>query len=351
MKKLSFLLPLLIVPFLSGCEATVGKTQLTYGTYMHEEAVQLSSSDFSDHFGNEENFLMAIYPKDSTCLCWSHFSSVINDVVKNDHLLIYKYYAQDVESNPDMKEVGGFSNRMNAPTFYIIKDKKIAKYYNYTDSTNFFKDKTAFLEEVSNHIKKPRMFYLSKDQVDAKLASNDSFTLFYARSECSDCNYVIPHVLTPYFDALENETNELYLFDIQPYYAGGSASEEEKQAYQEFKDYYELSEIGNATYGFGKGVVPTFYYYEAGVIKDACVYANDGVLTENNGLYHPTGSYYNASRIDHLHYLANVEVSNLTTVDILEEDTATYENNHYWKIEASSSYYNPILEAFLNAYL
>lgn len=351
MKKFSFILPLLIVPFLASCESTEGKTQLTYGTYMHEEAVQLSSSEFSTHFNNEENFLMAIYPKDSTCFCWKYFSEVINQTVKDEHLLIYKFYANDVDDNVDMKEVGGFNNRMNAPTFYIIKNKKIARYYNYSDAANFFKKKDEFVGEISNHIKKPRMFYLSKEQVDAKLENKETFSLFYARNECGDCNYVIPHTLVPYFDSLERETNELYIFDMQPYYAGSSASEEEKAAYQEFKDHYLLSEAGNATYGFGKGVVPTFHYYEAGLLADACVYANDDALTYDNGVYHPTGSYYNASRLDHLHYLREVEVSNLTTIEILEEDTVTYENSHYWKISSASSYYNPILIAFLDAYL
>ena len=343
MKKFSFILPLLVVPFLASCEGTEGKTQLTYGTYMHEEAVQLSSSEFSTHFNNEENFLMAIYPKGSTCFCWKYFSQVINQTVKDEHLLIYKFYANDVNDNVDMQEVGGFNNRMNAPTFYIINNKKIAKYYNYSDATDFFKKKDAFLEEISSHIKKPKMLYLSKEQLEAKLEAKDTFSVFYARNECSDCNYVIPHTLVPYFDSLEKEANDLYIFDLQLYYR--------TEDYQAIKDEFELSADANSIYGFEKGVVPTFHHYEEGIIDDACVYANDGALTLDNGVYHPTNSYYSASRLDHLHYLANVQVSILTTVDILEEDTITYENSHYWKISSASSYYDPILRAFLDAYL
>ena len=120
---------------------------------MHEEAVQLSSSEFSTHFNNEENFLMVIYPKDSTCFCWKYFSEVINQTVKDEHLLIYKFYANDVDDNVDMKEVGGFNNRMNAPTFYVINNKRIAKYYNYSSSGDLFKKKEGFLDEVKKNIK------------------------------------------------------------------------------------------------------------------------------------------------------------------------------------------------------
>ena len=148
MKKLFLFLPLLITPFLGACEGKAESTFLTFGTLKDSEAIQLTSSEFSTHVENNENFLLAIYPRDSTCSCWRNFSSVINEAVKEDHLLIYKYCAEDVSDNQVMKEIGGFNDRLDAPTFYIIKEKQIAKYYNYSSKTDFFKTRDGFISEL-----------------------------------------------------------------------------------------------------------------------------------------------------------------------------------------------------------
>ena len=131
---------------------------------------------------------------------------------------------------------------------------------------------------------------------------------------------------------------------MQPYYG--------TEGYQPLKDKYGLSAEANATYGYSKGVVPTFYYYEAGAVKDACVYANDGKLTERgDGTYQSLETYYTSERLTNLHYLDNVGIKDITTVQIPEEATITYENSHYWDISYSSSYYDSFLVAFLDTYL
>ena len=94
MKRISFLLPLLTLPLLTGCNGDNSSTQLTFGTYKEEEAIQLTSSEFSTHFENKENFLLAIYPKDSSCMCWRTFSTVIDAAVKEKN-----FTAEPLESN------------------------------------------------------------------------------------------------------------------------------------------------------------------------------------------------------------------------------------------------------------
>ncbi|MCR4879731.1 MAG: hypothetical protein K5906_02105 [Bacilli bacterium] len=345
-RKLLTLLPFMTLPFLNGCGSSLGATSLTYGTYKDDEAVQLSNAEFTTHIENKENFLMAIYPKDSSCSCWSNFSRVINDVVTNKHLLIYKYYAQEVEDNALMKKMGGFNNRLDAPTFYIIQNKQIAKYYNYSNSTSFFKDSVAFYNEISQHIKLPHIYYLDEEGLDEKILEDRS-VIYFARNKCSDCNYVTPNTLMPYFDALEGEKRNLYLFDLQSY------RDENMEIYQTIKDKYLLSTVFNETYGFGEGVVPTFQVYEKGELKDMCVYVNDGELTysESEGCYYATSGYYVESRLNHFHYLDNVEVKDLSKVKIPASHTIAYENSHYWDITYSSQYYDPILKGFLNTYL
>ena len=345
MKKLSFILPLLAIPLLTGCDGNSTPAQLTYGTYRDTEAVYLSSSDFTTHVENNENFLLAIYPKDSTCSCWRNFSRVIKETMTEDHLLIYSFHAEDVDDNPVMKEIGGFNNRKDAPTFYIVKDKKIAKYYNFSSSSGFFKNKDVFMEELSTHIKKPKMYYISLEGLDEKLANKDSFSIFYARNKCSDCNFVIPHTLSPYLSTLDETKKDLYVVDLQSYYEG------DKAEYQEIKDKYLLSEKNNPELGLGNGVIPTFQYYKEGSLYDMCIYANDGALTKEGDYYYAKNSYYNETRLAKFHYLDGVETKDLTKVQIKEEETTKDDEKVEWDIEYSSVYYDPILKGFLNTYL
>ena len=123
-------------------------------------------------------------------------------------------------------------------------------------------------------------------------------------------------------------------------------------AYQPLKDELGLSEAGNEVYGYGKGVVPSFHYIDKGEIKDACIYANDGALSERgDGNYQSLETYYTEDRLDNLHYLDNVGIKDITTVSIPEEATIKYENSRYWDITYSSSYYDSFLASFLNIYL
>lgn len=333
------------IPSLTGCGGDDSPTLLTFGTYKDQEAVQLTSADFSTRFNSNENFLLAIYPKDSTCQCWNTFSYVIDDVVKNEHLLIYKFYAQDVSSNADMQEVGGFYDDLGAPSFYIIKNKKIAKSYKYSN-VSFFKNKADFLKEIDSRTKRAKMYQVSTTQLDEKIASKESFSVFYARNKCSDCNYVIPNYLLPYYQD-NYEKSDLYVLDLQ------DIKDKKDDTYQETKDHFLLSEKYNPSLGFNEGVVPTFQYYKEGILTDMSVYVNDGELTYSNdeACYYATSSYYNETRNGYHHYLDNVENKDLTKIKINESEVVKYENISFWDISYSSQYHNPLLKGFLDKYL
>ena len=344
MKKFALFLPLIVIPMLSGCCNRDTPTYLTYGTYKDTEAVQLSSSDFTTRVSAGENFLMAIYPKDSDCFCWKHFSNVINEVVQKDHLLIYKFYAEDVDSNQTMKDMGGFYNESGEPTFYIIRDKEIAKSYKYSD-TDFYNTRDGFLKEIQKLIVKPKMYFISETQLDEKIARNDSFPIYYSRYKCSDCNYVTPNTLMPYFGAHKDDKGDIYVLDLQSY------RDEDPTRYQELKDKYLLSTANNPELGFEEGVFPTFQYYRDGSLYDMCVYFNEGPLTAGDGCYYASNAYYNETRISKLHYLGNVETKDLTKVRISPSDVTENGGKYYWNKNSSSSYYDPILRGFLDTYL
>jgi len=341
MKKLTLLIPLLIFPTLTGC-GNIIKTQLTYGTLISTTATQLTPSEFDTRYDAGENFLLAIYPKDSSCLCWGHFEYVINQAVEKDNLLIYKYYAQEVSSSVAMKENGNFRSDLSHPTFYVVRNKNIAKYYPYNSDNPFYTEYTSFKKEMEKVCKFPKIYYVNEDILDQKLLDTKCMA-FYIRESCSDCKYLIPNALIPYIDS-HNFNDKIYMIDFDPYRSS------DPTLYQEKKDKYKLSTKYNEHLGYDTGYIPTLQFYENGILKDMMVYFNDKELIydETKDVYHVSDSYYNEERNIYHHYLDNITDKDLTKVDIKAEDTI---QNRSWKSSSAAVYHNQILNAFLDKYL
>ena len=328
-------------PLLNGC-GNVNKTQLTYGTLTTDTAVQLTPSEFDTRYDAGENFLLAIYPKDSSCLCWEHFEYVINQAVEKDNLLIYKYYAQEVAISVAMKENGNFRSDLSHPTFYVVNNKSIAKYYPYNNDNPFYTEYTSFKKEIEKVCKFPKLYYVNEDILDQKLTDTKAVVM-YIRESCSDCKYLIPNALIPYIDS-HTFFDHIYVIDFDPYRST------DMELYQEKKDKYKLSTKYNEHLGYDAGYIPTLQIYQNGNLIDMMVYFNDKELIydEINNIYHVSDSYYNETRNNYHHYLDNVTVKDLTKVAIKEEDTI---QNRSWKSSSAALYHNQILNAFLDKYL
>ena len=341
MKKGLILLPLLIAPLLTGCKFDVEITQLTYGTYSDSGVVHLTSGEISTKISSEENFLLALHSKTHTCICWNHFKYVLDDAVNQNHLKIYDYYVEEIDESTELKDAGSFYRREDAPTFYVIKNKKIASSFNYSERNPMFSTLDGFMDIVNKYCKLPKMYFINQEILDEKIL-NESFVVYYARSLCGDCNYATPKMLLPYFEKHQDK-KDLYVFDLQP------LKDESAEAYQFFKDKYLLSELNNPELGLDQGVVPTFHVYKNTELVDSAIVFNEGKLTfnETDNCYYATSAYYNEDRLQYFHYLDNVENKDLTKVKIPSEDTYY----SYWKKEESSKYYTPLLESFLEKYL
>lgn len=341
-KKIALLLPIFLFP-ITGCSDNGFNVQLTYGTLVDKEAIQLDSSTFETMVANKESFLLAIYPNGSTCSCWRNFSYIINEAVNDAHLMVYKFYAEDVAANQTMRKMTGFYSYNDRPTFYVLKEGQLVKAYDYSDQNPLYHEYSSFIEEVEKRCKYPKLMKIDEDYLNTVI--RDKALIYYARNKCSDCNYATPNTVVPYI-ANNNLKDYIYFMDIQYLY-------EDKEAYQTFKDNHLLSEKNNPTLGFGTGVVPTFQYYEGGTLKDMCVYFNDGELTYNKeeNKYYATNSYYSAERINGLHYLDTVSVKDLTKVAFNENEVMKFGEHAYLKNDASNKYHSVILNAFFKTYL
>ena len=341
MKKFALLLIPLLLP-LSGCNFDNEITQLTYGTLIDNSTIQLSSGDFETRVANQENFLMAIYPEGTSCSCWINFERVLDQVVKNEHYTIYKFYAQDVRDNTTMQKLTGFYAYNDRPTFYIVGNGKLLKAYDYNDSNPFYKEYDYFIKEINKRTRAPKL--MKVDETKLQEVKKGNGLIYYLRSACSDCGYATPNVVVPYIK--NHAVNDyIYYFDMQPLYGTDD--------YQPFKDNELLSNKINKELGFDNGVVPTFQYYKDGALYDMAVYLNDGQLTYNkdDDGYYATNTYYQGERLNKFHYLDKVENKDLSKIKFSKDDVSSFFDNYYLKRDVAVQYHNVYLNAFFDNYL
>ena len=138
---------------------------------------------------------------------------------------------------------------------------------------------------------------------------------------------------------------------MQPYYDQQNEATSSSMVYDQMKKSYKLTAEASPEFGFANGVVPTFHYYEKGVLKDASVYFNDEIAQKEDGSYYISDSFYSEERLTSIKYANNVEHNVLMCMNLPNEDVLSYEGNFYWSQEKAAAYHTPLLKAFLDLYL
>ena len=359
MKKPLLILPLLLVPLLTSCQKE--KVTLTYGTYTQNTIYSIKELTTSELLAkakdDQEVFLLAVYQDEYSegCLCWQTFENVIATYMNNIHEVVYAYNAYN--QSDAIKHLKIEKMEESTPTLYIFNGEKTVAKFSYRNNQDMaiFEDTTgeAMFTRVHKYIERPKMYYVDEAYLDECYSKKDLAILFM-RNKCGDCKYVLPNVIIPYIKKHSLAT-DLYLFDLQKIYDAARnefATQEEKEAYQNLKDKYGLSEQGNATFGYQYGVVPTIQFIKNGVIDGASVYFNDEVIKKEDGSYYLSNSYYSEERLANLKYLANASFTTvLKGMGIKEGIMENKNGGYYWSQEEASKYHKPILEAFLDYYM
>ena len=361
-KRFSFLLavPLLFCS-LTSCSNTDGT--LTYGTYLKQDLDSLktlSNEDLLNKSKNDkETFLLATYQGSYSedCLCWSTFLNVIVKYSNEYHEVFYLYDTQSKDDSVSNLKIESFSD--STPCLYIFKgEKQLAKYsYKNNKDKDLFEDTSLKLLDKTIHkvVHKPYMFYVDKDYLAENLNKVKEIAVLFMRNGCGDCSYVIPNVIIPYINN-KSLAKKIWIFDMQSYYETAqddSASVLEKAEYSYLKNQFGLSEIGNKTYGYQIGVVPTLQYYQNGELKDATVFFNDVVSQKEDGSFYISDSYYTNERLPNLKYMKGFgKNSVLKDMEISAENVGqTKSGNYYWMQKDAAKYHTPILKAFLDYYM
>ena len=352
-KNTLFLGILVSISSLTGCGQKETKLPINIGTKLDQIKELKREVDLTALLSSKigEGVLLATYSKamSSGCSCWTGFKEeVANKYIKNHNVPIY-FFDTDKLSDTTIKKYNIAKLTASDPIFYLFKDGKRVKSYRYGSANSIF-SYSKFEKEMSKMLDVPesfKLYYVDEDDLfDAsKNHINDAKTvLFTERNACSDCSYILPNYIVPYVKSHDLK-QDILIMDIQEYNWNGNNSED----YKGIINKLQLSEASNATFGYGRGYVPTIQYYENGEVKDASVTFNDS-LESNGDNYKVSQSYYTEERLQNLNFLKNSQVENkvLFGLDVPAADTDP--NYHFWTHEAASKYHTPILEAFLNTY-
>lgn len=353
-KNYLLVLPLLFASFLlASCQNK--KVDLTYGTYIEKTLFslkELNNDELEDKlFNQKETLLLAVYQDEYSqdCLCWASFENTLVNYVNTYHEEVYLYNAH--EQNKALKELNIKVYEESTPMLYLFNgQKKIVSFsYNNAKDKTVFSDNTgkAMFERLHEYINAPKMYYVDDEYLDDNLSKNDESLVLFMRHTCGDCKYVIPNTLIPYIKSHDIK-HEVLVFDLNEYYLKGLVSSQSYTIYDEIKDKYQLTEKTSKEFGYLKGVVPTFHYYQKGVLKDASIYFNDEISKDELGNYYISNSFYSESRLTSIKYTNKSLVGTIIDANNI---IVTKSGGYFWAQEKAAKYHDPLLKSFLDMYL
>ena len=362
MKKRVLLLATLPLLFssLSGCTSSESN-RVTYGTLISQDInslVTLSTADlYNKAMNEEETFLLAVYQGlySDDCLCWNTFQSTIASYMNKYQNYVYLYDAQSQNNSISDLEIDKYDS--SEPCLYVFKGKKQLARYSYLSSVDMelFENSEIMNQKISKVVEPAKLLYVDDEYLAKSIKEKNESVVLFARSGCSDCNYVLPYVIIPYMNS-HNTSKNICIFDMQKLYElskDEDATEQEKALYQATKDKYGLSASANSDFGYQQGVVPTIQYYKDGELKDVSVFFNDKVDQKEDGSFYVSDSYYTSERVSKLSYLKDVNFTTILKGIYLEENMVaqTKSGTYYWLQDHAANYHIPIFKAFLDEYV
>lgn len=353
-KRALFLLPLLLISSsLSGCNNKGNLVKLTYGQMISDETTEIDYQSLKEKMLNKETFILAVY--NSTCACWSEFKQVAKEYISSNHVIIYSININKFNLG-SLNEVDTFNLSLikSTVTLHIIENGLIRNEVA-DPTTRITKNLNAFSSYLNGVTTMPNMYYVSLDQVNNLYKSEETSLLYFARSNCSDCQY-IDNTLLKNYNFKSN--NKMYILDcesigIREYDDSGALTKESQEKWNEFKINYGLASEKNMTYGYDSGYVPSFFLIKGNSNSDmptflsGAVYFNDEIGKDENG-YYVKNSYYTEERKTNLAYLKDVPSSVLKGLRLSEDSVGQYGDYIYWLQEKAAVYHDVLMTKFID---
>ncbi len=276
---------LIAVTALTGCnKEKKAKKFILEGQKGIETFVDINKEELENKITRGDDFILYIYG--TTCASCAMFTPKMISFIKNTESVVYRIDASYISNStlvPGLKAT---------PSLVFYNEGIIQKLVDPSKNSKPFDS----VEGLTNYIQKyaylPQLKEISKTQLDELISNNQDFVLYIASGSCGDCAHFKKNVLNPYLK--KYTVNEKFYFIDVDKFLSRSENGETTQDWIDFKNQYGLSKIGNATYGYGSGYVPTIQRYSSGTIAGAMVYLND-VTFENDQLVVTEGYYGNES--------------------------------------------------------
>ena len=336
MKKI-FTLGMLAILVLSSCgDDSSKKGYLSFGrVYDNVNDVFSKDSDqtyasFKQAADNEESFIMFTY-NTYTCGCYITFRDTMKQYLFDNNIDILTINASELEG----KETYGFNYPSNSnyfPSIALFKDGKAIKQINYSSDNDVFTNLETFKALINDNFYLSKMYHISKDFLDDKISNDNDFLIYFRQETCPDCAEFFKSTLLPYVKNNYESLKDNYFYMMDKNYDFGEDIPSDKDAWQDVKDDYGLSNKYNVELGYNTGYVPTVQYYSKSAIEAMMVFYNDSF---SDGKV--ARSYYTSDMIKKQEYLNNDQSF------ILEGKSATKESELL-------STYTKISGAFFNYY-
>lgn len=360
-KSCLFLLPFMIVPFVTSCGQS-GKIDLVYGQMIDNQLTNVSYTSLATMIKDEKTFILTVAPS-TNCTCWNTFKNILYGYIGEKHVKVYtikntEFYNADSK----LMDTFGMTVLSDRETFAIFENGQLRQHRVYDQKDYIFKQQKDFEKYMEEVVNLPRAFEINLTQLDSVYASGKEAVIYFARNNCGDCSYVDTHYLKQYIK--ENASmNDMYILDcealgIRVYDENNNLTPESQVAWQAFKDKYGLSNAVNTELGYNTGYVPTFQLVKgngvsyATSVESMAVAFNDTV-SEVDGKYVVTESYYTSERLAKLSYATNVQTNVIKGLELSADDVTVYtigSSFKYiaWKHSSAEKYHNPLLKAFLD---
>ena len=324
------------------------------------EQIELYYGDLQSMMKARESFVLLLYHNDS-CTCWSNLFFAAKIFMNKYNVTLFPFdTANFIGKDTSYGIYEGIGDEL--PGIVFIRRGQVIRQTIYgnvvgTSNEKIFREPAAFESYMLDNIYLPKMYYLEdKELLDAKIETNEEFSLYVARNGCDDCNTLNKTTLYDWTDAnKEKAFNErLYIFDIEKY---RGTSE-----YQNIKDYCELSVAGNATFGFDRGsdrgMIPTFQRWKNGHVIDMITVINDALKEDKV----TQDSYFTEARIQASPMLRNtgdiylfegrtVDEADIGTYQYVDPDTGETVVIKYLTRDAKIRMHSPIVKLYLSTYV
>ena len=359
-KRFLFCAVLTSLSLLSGCQKEETELiNITFGKLydsslaetIENHLVTVTHSELTSLVSEKKEFILLVYDKNNTCTCWEEFEKTILSFVKRKNALIYAIAPAEFDGG---HETFGLNISKNEETIAIFEDGEVKHQKTTSGDKDEFMKEEKFASWLNEKVHFSKMLYVNLTQFFALFSKGEQFTLGYLRSSCPDCSYVEDAVLSS-FNAKDN--NVSYVIDCDVNGIRFKNGEYDEEQWNTFKESFGLSSSGSEDFGYGQGYVPSFYTYTgyrastfSETIADAVVYLNDKIeKNAETGEYFVADSFFTEERETILGFLGNtkVETTVLKGMKIPAEDI----ENGNWKKSAAAKYHNPLLEAYLTAYV